>query len=155
MAGPTGFAVFHIFHGGPVGTTLGLEQVRVAFIATEHVNVCGVRENHIAIILVLVEDIAGMAGRAVAGHTKRGITVMAGATGIAVCHCLHGGMVAVVSWLEKVGMALVATKHIDMNFVAEHGIANCLGFDRNIASVTSDTISGNTESLSPIVASPA
>ena len=151
MAGTTGFAVFHIFHGRPVGTALRLEQIRMAFIATEHVDVSGVREDHIAVILVLVEDIAGMAGRTVAGHAKRGITVMAGAARLAVCHRIHGGMVAVVARLEKIGMALFATEHIDMHFVAEHGNADALGLDRNIASVTGDTVAGHAESLPPVV----
>ena len=155
VAGPAGFAVFHIFHGRSVGTALRLEQIGMAFVAAKHIDVSRVRENHIAVILVFVENITGMAAGTVAGHAKRGITVMAGAAGRAVCHRIHGGMVAVAPRLEKVGMALLATKHIDMNFVAEHGIADAFGLDRDIASVTGDTVAGNAESLPPVVTSSA
>ena len=155
MASPAGFAVFHVCHRRLVGPALRLKQVGVAFIAAEHVDVGRVRENHITVILVLVEDIAGMAGRTVAAYAKRGVTVMAGAAGRAVCHRLHGGMVAVVAWLEKVRVALFATEHPDMNLVAEHHIADLFGLDRNIASVTGDAVAGHAESLPPIVTSPA
>jgi len=155
MAGAAGFAVFHIFHGRPVGTTFRLKQIGVAFIATEHVDVSGMRKHHITVILVLVEDIAGMAGRTVASHAKRSITVMAGAARLTLGHRIHGRMVAVVPRLEEVGMALFAAVHVDMNSVTEHGNTDTLGLDRNITGVTGDTVAGHTEGLSPVMTSAA
>ncbi len=155
MAGAAGCAVFHLFHRRLVGPALRLKQVGVAFIAAEHVDVSSVRENHISGVFVFVENIAGMAGRTVAGHAKRGITVMAGAAGRAVRHRLHGGMVAVVAWLEKVRVALFATEHPDMNLVAERNLADTLGLDHNVAGVTLDAVPGHAEGLPSVVASTA
>jgi len=155
MAGTTGFSVFHIFHGRPVGTALRLEQIRMAFVATEHVDVSRVRENHIAVILVLVENIAGMTAGTVAGHPKGSITIMAGAARLAFGHRIHGGMVAIVTRFEEIGMALSTAKHVDMNFVTEFGNTDTLGLDCNIAGVTGGTVTSNTESLAPVVARPA
>jgi hypothetical protein len=64
-------------------------------------------------------------------------------------------VVAVVPRFEKVGMALVATEHADVNIMAEHGIADAFSLDRDIASVTGGAITGHAESLPPIMTSPA
>ena len=155
MAGAAGFAVFHIFHGRLVGPLFRLKQIRMAFIATEHVDVSGMWEHHITVILVLVEDITAMAGRTVATDAKRGITVMAGAARLAAFHRFHGDMVAVVARFEQVRVAIFATEHIDMNFVAKANQADALGIDSNIAGVTGNTVTGHAESLSTVVASTA
>jgi hypothetical protein len=60
-------------------------------------------------------------------------------------------VVAVVPRFEEVGVAIFATKHVDMNFVTECGNTDALGLDGNIASVTGDTVAGHTESLSTVV----
>jgi hypothetical protein len=152
MASTAGLAALHSFHGCLVGTALRLKYIGMAFIATEHFEVSGVREDDITVVSVFVKDITSMAGGAVTGHSKRGAAVMAGAARRAVCHRFHRSVVAIVLRLEEIGMALVATEQTAMNIMAEHHLADGLGLNHNITGMTLGAVASNAERLLPIVA---
>ncbi len=78
MAGTTGFALFHIFHGRPIRTSHRFEQLWMAVVAAEHVGVGCVWEVHVAGVFLLEEDVTGVAGSAVTARAKRSIAIVAG-----------------------------------------------------------------------------
>jgi hypothetical protein len=123
----------------------------MAFVATEHIDVSGVGEYDISSVIILVEDITSVTGGTVTGHSERSVAIMTGAAGFAVRHRLHCGVVAVVLRLEEVWMAIITAKHADVNVVAKHRLANIPGLDRDIAGVTSGTITGDAECLLSVV----
>ena len=157
MAGPTGFSFFHGFHRHLGCTLLGLEQVGVAFIAAEHPGMRLMWESDIAGICIGILDISGVTGGAVILDAECRATVVAGPTGGPVCHCFHGGVIAVILGLKDVGMAFVAAERADMYIVAENHLADVFSLDRDFTGsrVTGGAVASNTEGLLPIVTDPA
>ena len=151
MTGTARRPTLHGFHGRLVGTALGLEQVRVAFVATEHIDMCGMRESNVSGIFLFVDDIAGMAGGAIAGHPKRRTSIMACAAGRAVRHRFHRDMVAVVLGFESVRMALFTAERAIMDIVTENYLADAPSPDCDIPSVAFGAAAGHAERSLPIV----
>jgi hypothetical protein len=127
----------------------------MAFVATEHIVVSGVGEYDISSVIILVEDITSVTGGTVTGHSERSVAIMTSAARFAVRHRLHRGMVAVVLRLEEFWMAIITAEHAAVNIMAKHHLANIPGLDRDIAGVTSGTITGDTECLLSVVAGSA
>lgn len=129
VAGAAGLTILHLGHGRLVHAALGLEQVGVAVFAAKQGNVRGVREGDVAGIFLDVEDVAGMAGDAVALDTESALAVMAGPAGLAPLHRFHADVAAVAFLLEEFRMARVASG--TMHGMAENHIANGFGLHGN------------------------
>lgn len=126
VAGAAGFARLHAGHPHLLtAASFGHEQVGMAFIATEHIDMGGVREGYVAAFLHLVNDIPGMTGDAVAGYAEGLRAVVAGPAGFALFHGLHGDVVAVVLLDEDRRVA--ATAIGPMHGMAEGNPADGLG----------------------------
>lgn len=123
----------------------------MAFVATEHIDVSGMREYDISGVLFLVEDITGMAGCAVTAYPERTVAVVTSSARGTIRHRFHRGVVAVVLRLEEIWMTLFAAEHAAVNVMAKHHLANIPGLDRDIAGVTSGTITGDAECLLSVV----
>lgn len=155
MAGTAGRPTLHGFHGCFVGTSLGFEQVRVAFVATEHIVMCGMWEGHVSGILLFIEDIASVASGAIAGHSERRTAIMAGTTGCSVRHRLHRDMVAVVLGFEGVRMAVFTTERAIMDIVAKNYLADAPGPDCDVPGMAFGATASDAERPLSVVAGSA
>ncbi len=83
-------------------------------------------EGDCADILCLNGHINGLvvASGTVVAHTKSGITVVAGTTGLTRLHFLHTNLITIGFRSEGVRVAFVATEHFGMDTVTESNITD-------------------------------
>ena len=125
MAGTAGFPFFHVFHGRLVRTLLGLEQVRVAFVAAKHAGMDRVGESNVPGVFVLVKNVAGMTLDAVPFDAECFLPIMTGTTGRTPLHRFHVYMIAVTLFLEKLRVTIITAGA--MYSVAEDDFTDDLG----------------------------
>jgi hypothetical protein len=110
-----------------------------------------VAEHHFANSFGLYLHITGVAGNTVAGHAKGRVAIVAGSARFAVFHRFHRFLVAVVLGPEGSRVALTTTKHVAVNIMAEHHVADIRGPDRNIAGMALGAVAFDAERSATIV----
>ena len=151
VAGAAGFTLPHLLHTHLVAVGFGHEDVRMAFVAAEHVEMRGMRErdhaNAIGLNGDLVRDTAVAVG-AVLCDAKSCVAIVTCAAGFTCLHLGHADLVAVGFGLEGPGMAFVTTEHAEMGGMRKINGANITLHDDLIrgAAVTGGAIFGDVES---------
>ena len=117
MAGSTGRPFFHLLHPHLVAVGFGIENAGMAFIATEHVDMCRMGEldhtNALGLNKDLINGIA-VTGGTVTFDTECRVTIMTRPAGRSFFHLLHSHLIAVSFCLKDVGVTFVAAEHAGM-----------------------------------------
>lgn len=80
---------------------------------------------------------------------------MAGTTGLAALHRLHGCPVGTTLRLEQIGMTFVATEHVKVSGVREHDISVVIVFIEDITSMAGGAVTGHPKRCVSVVAGAA
>jgi len=128
-----------------VAVFLWFKEVGVAILAAKHAGMNFVAEHHFANSFGLNLHITGVAGRTVASHAKGGVAIVTSSARVAVFHCFHRRLVAVILRHEESRVALTTTKHVAVSIMAEQHIAHFSGPYRYIASVAGGAVAFDAE----------